>query len=275
MSLDEMMEIVNRRVGLMVDPEIEALTRALEEAYLAAERQRGGVSAGYEQAMQDLERMTQGAYRAGSETMVRRGLYDSGLAQDVATRVGQEGQRLGAQIGGERARALANIEADLAQREKFTTEQKASLEKRRGELAADLLAELQRYQDELAFNQALALRQQALQEQLGQWRMSQPTATYREPDYEAVLANQAYQKLLEGAGFSALTPEEQWAIGYKPETESGADYSKAIQYAMRDLEWDGATDAQRRNLILKYQNMLFPGSVRMNFNEYLDYHGLF
>jgi len=156
---DQMRDMARRRASLIIDPQIEALQRAIEQARVSAEAQRGEVQAGYRIAQEDLERMGQQHQREGAERMQRRGLYDSGMAIDMAGRI-DKGTREGAErLGTEKARALGAIAGDLALQERHTEEQRGGLAARRGEWEADLLAQMeqQAFQNHMA-EQEMGLR---------------------------------------------------------------------------------------------------------------------
>ena len=78
LTLDEMMDIINRRVGLLVDPQIEALRRNLEEEKAAHKSRVGETRAAYEEAREQLQKMGQEHQRQAASTMRKRGIYDTG-----------------------------------------------------------------------------------------------------------------------------------------------------------------------------------------------------
>lgn len=229
LSLDEMMDIINRRVGLMIDPQIEGLKRGIEEERVAHESRVGETKAGYEEARGQLEKMAQAHQRQGADTMARRGLYDSGMAVDLANRIQRQTAEHGLKLENEQARVLADLAEYLATRERATTEEIQGLEGRRGEWVQSLLDEMQRQerdrQDRLeqqAFENWLsqtAMEQQIWQaNQAARARGSAPSG----PNYGDILnqmklaaimslpAQQQQKYLLQGAGAFAQPSFDDW-----------------------------------------------------------------
>lgn len=169
LSLDEMMDIINRRVGLMIDPQIEGLRRGIEEERVAHESRVGETKAGYEEARGQLEKMAQAHQRQGADTMARRGLYDSGMAVDLANRIQRQTAEHGLKLENEQARILADLAEYLATRERHTTEQIEGLEGRRGEWVQSLLDEMQQRERDRQDR----LEQQAFENWLSQTAMEQ------------------------------------------------------------------------------------------------------
>jgi hypothetical protein len=229
LSLDEMMDIINRRVGLMIDPQIEGLRRGIEEERVAHESRVGETKAGYEEARGQLEKMAQAHQRQGADTMARRGLYDSGMAVDLANRIQRQTAEHGLKLENEQARILADLAEYLATRERATTEEIQGLEGRRGEWVQSLLDEMQRQerdrQDRLeqqAFENWLS--QTAMEQQI--WQANQAArargAAPSGPNYGDILnqmklaaimslpAQQQQKYLLQGAGAFAQPSFDDW-----------------------------------------------------------------
>lgn len=206
LSLDEMMDIINRRVGLMIDPQIEGLRRGIEEERRAHESRVGETKAGYEEARGQLEKMAQAHQRQGADTMARRGLYDSGMAIDLANRIQRQTAEHGLKLENEQARILADLAEYLATRERATTEEIQGLEGRRGEWAQSLLAEMQQQErsrkdslEQQAFENWLA--EQAMQHQIWQSNQAAKASASRAsapsgPNYNDILKQLELQAIL-------------------------------------------------------------------------------
>jgi hypothetical protein len=232
LSLDEMMDIINRRVGLMIDPQIEGLRRGIEEERGAHERRVGETKEGYQEARGQLVKMGQQAQREGASSMVKRGIYDSGMAMDLANRIQRQTAEHGLKLENEQARILADLAEYLATRERHTTEQIEGLEGRRGEWVQSLLDEMQRQerdrQDRLeqqAFENWLS--QTAMEQQIWQANQAAAAAASRGsapsgPNYNDILnqmklaaimslpAQQRQKYLLQGAGAFAQPSFDDW-----------------------------------------------------------------
>ena len=185
-----MMDIINRRVGLMIDPQIEGLRRGIEEERRAHESRVGETKAGNEEARGQLEKMAQAQQRQGADTKARRGLYDSGMAIDMANRIQRQNAEHGLKLENEQARILADLAEHLATRERATTEEIQGLEGRRGEWGQSLLDEMQRQERDRQDR----LEQQAFENWLSQTAMEQ----------QVWQANQAARAAASGVGSERL-----------------------------------------------------------------------
>lgn len=169
LSLDEMMDIINRRVGLMINPQVEGLRRGIEEERGAHERRVGETKEGYEEARGQLQKMGEQQQREGASSMRKRGLYDSGLAMDLANRIQRQVGEHGLKLENEQARVLADLAEYLSTRERHTEEQIQGLEERRGEWSQSLLEEMERQERDRRDR----LEQQAFENWLSQTAMEQ------------------------------------------------------------------------------------------------------
>ena len=267
LSLDEMMDIINRRVGLMIDPELEALRRGLEEARLSHQRQVGGVTSGYEEARQQLGKMGEQHQREGASTMRRRGIYDSGLAMDLANRLQRQTAQHGAKLETEQSRVLTDLAEALALHEKQTDKQVQALEGRRGDLAQSLLDEMQQQErarkdqlEQKAFENWMA--QQSMQHQI--WQANQQAAA-RAAASRASSAQQApsYNNILDQFKIQALLsmPQEQqyqyaldptlWRQSQLPQWDDFLGQQRVQGYG-------SLTDEERRQILF---NELYPYGI--------------
>ena len=222
MSLDEMMEIINRRVGLMIDPQVEGLERGREEERLGVQRQEGAVRAGFQEAHETARRMGQEGQRAGASTMRKRGIYDSGMAQDLSRRIQSQTAEAGIKLDTEQARALGDLAEYLNLRERHTEEQIQGLMGQRGEWAQSLLDEMHQQQqsrqdmlEQRAFENWLS--QTAMEHQIWQANQAQRAAAARSrttspsgPSYQDIIQQLQLQALM------SMPQEEQFQYALDP-----------------------------------------------------------
>ncbi|NLI05370.1 MAG: hypothetical protein GX483_08950 [Actinomycetaceae bacterium] len=209
LSLDQMMDIINRRVGLMVDPQIEGLRRGLEEERVAHQARVGDVKAGYEDARAQLQKMGEANLRQGATTMRKRGLYESPMAVDLANRIQRQTAEHGLKLEDEQARILADLAEYLATRERATTEEIQALEGRRGEWAQSLLDEMEQRERDRRDR----LEQQAFENWLAQEAMKHQVWQANRPSRGASSASTqvGYKDILEQLQMAALMsmPQQQ------------------------------------------------------------------
>ncbi len=214
-SLDELIAQAQRKADLMVDPQIAAIRRSIEEAQLAGERQRAGASLGYEQAQEDLRQQAQTAQRTASQEAIRRGTYGAGLQEDVSTRLRIQEQRANTMLGKEYARALEDIASQVALYERQAGQSILDLEANRANYMQSMLDELERWERQFGhqvamdeFDRWLSEQQLALQRTSLQHQMT-PKAPST-PDYDAIL------KQLQLQAFQALSPKQQQMYALDP-----------------------------------------------------------
>jgi len=212
MSLDEMMEIVNRRAELMTQPKIDALGRQLEEEQLSGERRKGELESDYQRALRDLEGQQMGAQQITSQAMARRNVYDSGMAADLANRIARSGMQMGLQLSQEQSRVLADLAEYLDLRTRHTNEEITELMGYRGQMAADLLAEMhneqQNRRDMLAqreFENWLANESLNLQQQ-----MASLDEYWRQQEFDARQSAQEWDRWAWGQEFDARQHDQEW-----------------------------------------------------------------
>ena len=231
LSLDEMMDIINRRVGLMIDPQIEALRRGLEEERLAHERRVGDVGASYEKAREQLRKTGQQQQREGASSMRKRGLYDSGIALDLANRIQRHIGERQAELESEQARALSELADYLALRERQIGDEIKEFEGQRGQWSQSLLDEMQRQErsrkdslEQQAFENWLA--EQAMQHQIWQSNQAARAAAARSggapraPTFKDILDQAMMQTFVTMPGqqqrqyiMSQMFPQQQMSYG--------------------------------------------------------------
>ena len=231
LSLDEMMDIINRRVGLMIDPQIEALRRGLEEERLAHERRVGDVGASYEKAREQLRKTGQQQQREGASSMRKRGLYDSGIALDLANRIQRQISGRQAELESEQARALSELADYLALRERQIGDEIKEFEGQRGQWSQSLLDEMQQQErsrkdslEQQAFENWLA--EQAMQHQIWQSNQAARAAAARSggapraPTFKDILDQAMMQTFVTMPGqqqrqyiMSQMFPQQQMSYG--------------------------------------------------------------
>ncbi len=148
MSLDEMMDIINRRTELATQPRLDALERSREEQQLSGQRRLGEVSAAYDQSRQDLHSDVNLWQQQGAQTMARRGIYDSGLAFKLGNQIAQKGLEKGMQLGQEQSRQLADIAEYLDLQTRHNFEEIQSIMGEKAMMAHTLLDELRMEQQQ-------------------------------------------------------------------------------------------------------------------------------
>lgn len=225
MSLDDMMKIINRRVDLLINPQIEGLRRGIEEERAAHGRRVGETRAGYEEVREGAVRGGQESQRMGASAMRKRGIYDSGMAQDLAKQIQASTREAGLKIDTEQARALADLSEYLNLRERHTEEQIQGLMGQRGEWAQSLLDEMQQQQqsrqdmlEQRAFENWLA--QQQMQHQI--WRQNQAAMAAAQQaaqpqtpgwsDLEEQMRMAAYNNLMRYGAYGQLPAYQQQMI---------------------------------------------------------------
>ena len=226
LSEKELTEMSQRYANLQVDPQIESLRRMIGEAQAASEREREMVQSAYDRGLKDLDKTTKEHQRAGSVTMARRNIYDSGMATDLANRIDRTSEQIQGQQTDEYNRAIEAIARELALVEKHNREQEQALEARRGEMAQALLADLMRDErsradmlsqrdfDNWATRQQLAM--QAAPRAYGGSSGGAVGTALEEgvPDFEGLVRAAAWQQLFGGRNPESLSPAHQYAIGY-------------------------------------------------------------
>lgn len=226
----EMLQMARTKAGLVIDPQIEALQRALENArqQLAAHRERFGE--GYRVAQEGLRQQGQQYQREGSELMSRRGLYDSGMAADLANRIQREQMARGERLSGEHARSLSDLADYESLYGRQTDEQIAGLEARRGEWEKSIMDEM----EQAAFQRQMAEQEMAMrlwQAQLqAQQAAARQAAQPRGPDYQQMLLDEAYRQLLQGATPTSLAPQYRYALGWNPWAAQMQQYSNPYDW---------------------------------------------
>ena len=228
MSMEEMMDIVNRRADLAYDSQISARERALEEEMLSGERRRGEVEAGYDTAKEDLRKAAQGFQRDTSETMRRRNIYDSGLAAEMSNRIYQSMLQSNMNISMEQARVLADLAEYLDLRTRHSNEEIQQLMGDKALFAESLLDEMHmRQQDRRDM-----LAQQEFENWLAQqhYQLSHEYAQreeyWREVGFDAGMSQDAYNRYWDQVNFDwqrYTTDLDQ----YRWETEFGERRNQA------------------------------------------------
>jgi hypothetical protein len=194
MSLDEMMDVINRRTELATQPRLEALDRQREETMYSTKRRVNEVSDAYNQARNELTRDTNLQQQRGAQTMARRGIYDSGLAAHLGNQIARSGLSMGLKLGQEQARQLADIAEYLDLQTRHNMEEIKSIMGEKGMMAATLLDEMR-------------LEQQARGDMLAQ------------QEFENWLAHQAHQlnEYWRQQEFDAGRADQDWSRWFNEE----------------------------------------------------------
>lgn len=123
MSLEEMMDVINRRVDLSTKRPIKSLQQSLEKQELQGEQHKRDIGSYYDQARGHSSARGLTEQQAGARTMAARNTYDSGMAHELANRISQRTMHMGLQLDAEEARALASVSEYLALQRDHTEEQ--------------------------------------------------------------------------------------------------------------------------------------------------------
>lgn len=142
MSLSEQMAEIDRRVQLLTGGPLQALQHQLEMDQLSGERRKGEVKEAYGEAYEELQAEGKLGKQSAAEMMARRGIYDSGMAADVANRISLQTQKLGVKLKTEEARVLADIAEYLDLRQRHTTDEIKRIMGEAGVMAESMLHEM-------------------------------------------------------------------------------------------------------------------------------------
>ena len=142
MSLDEQMEVINRRLDLKTDPKISSVERQIEEERLAGIQQMGDVRQAYDEGVSDLARQGRVGQQQLAGIMQDRGIYDAGMGADLSTRLMSGFKGAGLELAQEQARQLSDIAEYINLRTRHGHEQIQEIMGQRADMAADMLAEM-------------------------------------------------------------------------------------------------------------------------------------
>ena len=145
MDPEEKRRLASEYAGLQVDPHIQSLTKALEQAIADATAQEGRIRGAYAGTETALGRREEAAAGRDLESAIARG---AGRAGVVDWQSGQRGEHFSELLAAEKARESAELAAianQLGLMQRQVPGQIADLEARRGALTSQ---ELQRLQDQ-------------------------------------------------------------------------------------------------------------------------------
>lgn len=209
LSLDEMMDIVNRRLELMIEGPKAQKVRGMEEERLAGERRRGAITDAHVQAQRDLGTAGEEHQRQAAESMRRRGIYDSGMAMGLSNQIRQQMLAHGVKIDEEKTKALGNLAEYLHLRERHTQEEINEMTAQKGKWASDLLSEMhmqERTRADGLEQQAFEnwLRNQAMQYEIHQNNLALSLERQREQQRQAAHQDPSYSDIMNQFRLSAL-----------------------------------------------------------------------
>lgn len=133
MTPEEMQQRAQMQAGLLYDPQVNALTRALEQQQQSAEARRASIEAAYAGVSERTARLMEEARQRAVESAVARGGGRGGLVEwltgELQTPIIERQQ----QIEAERASQLADVANALGLIEKQVAEQEQQLATQRGQ----------------------------------------------------------------------------------------------------------------------------------------------
>lgn len=236
LSLDEMMDIVNRRVDLLINPRLESTRRQLEEEKVAGERVKGDIQAGWKDAKENVKKTGEEYQREGSSTMRKRGIYDSGMAVELSNQIQRTMMDQGAKVDTEQARALGDLAEYLLLRERHTNEEINELMGQKGEWAASLLDEMhskERDRKDRLEQQHFEnwLQQQAMAFEIA--RANRPSGPQgpQGPNYSDLMTQMKFEALqkFQKFGMRGLSEHDRYMLGWDPfSTQSSGNYSGVL-----------------------------------------------
>ena len=209
MTLDEQMEVINRRLDLKTDPAIASIERQMEEETMSGMQQMGDVRQAYDEGVSDLHRQGRLGQQQLSQINQARGIYDAGMGADLSTRLMSGFQQRGLELGQEQARQVSDIAEYINLRRRHGHEEIREIMGQRGDMAADMLADMHMQQqdrtDRLAqqeFERYLAQEAQDMEA----WRAIMDAYMWGE-QFDQQAANQAWQQYM-GERQMQLTEEQ-------------------------------------------------------------------
>jgi hypothetical protein len=141
-SESELAQQARQWAELQINPQIQALQRAVEQARQAYEAQRQATESAYAGFEEQTSRMLQEAAQRALESAIARGGGRSGQVEWFTAQLQQPIAERAAQVQAERAARLADVANRLSLVEQQAREQEQQLQERLGQLEASRLAEL-------------------------------------------------------------------------------------------------------------------------------------
>jgi hypothetical protein len=189
LSLEEMIDIVNRRTDLATQPRLDALDRSRETLAYEGQKRVGEVQAAYDRARGDITKDVNLAQQKTSQTAASRGIYDSGLAMHLSNQIARKGLELGMQLGEEQARQLADIAEFLHLQTKHNLDEIQSIMGEKSLMAATMLDEMRLEQQQ----RGDTLAQQEFENWLSH-QAFQLNEYWREQEFEATQSEREWQR---------------------------------------------------------------------------------
>lgn len=128
--------------SLQVQPRLDAINRALEQAQTDAATQRQQIEASYASAPAALSAASEEARSRALESAIARGAGRSGVVDWQAAQIGEEQQRQLGQLEAERTARLGGVTEQLGSLQRQLGQEQSSIATQQGMAAAQYLAEL-------------------------------------------------------------------------------------------------------------------------------------
>lgn len=142
----ELAQQAKQWASLQIDPQTQALLRAVEQARQSSETQRQQTEAAYA-GFEDYNKRMMGEAAANAlESAISRGGGRAGAVEWLTSKLQQPITEKAAGVQAEKAAKLSDIASQLALTEKQSTQQQGELQTRLGQLEVDRLAELRNLQ---------------------------------------------------------------------------------------------------------------------------------
>ena len=205
MSLDEMIDIINRRTELATQPRLDALDREREMMQYEGQRRIGDVRSAYEGARQDLISDTNRSQQQMSQMSQARGIYDSGLAMKLGSQIARKGMELGVNLGEEQARQLADIAEFIHLSQKHNMDEIKSIMGEKAMMASTMLDEMRLEQQQ----RGDMLAQQEFENWLAH-QAFQLNEYWRQQEFDASRADQEWRQWFDEESMRLQSEHMEW-----------------------------------------------------------------
>ncbi len=205
MTLDEMIDIINRKTELSTKPRLDALDRSRETMMYEGNRRMNTIDQAYQGARQDMVSDVNRAQQQTSQTMARRGIYDSGLAQKLGTQIARQGLKMGLQLGEKQAQELADVAEFIHLQQKHNMDEIQSIMGEKALMAASFLDEMRMEQQ--ARGDMLA------QQEFENWlnhQAFQLNEYWRQTEFDAGRADQEWSQWFNQEQFRVQQEQAEW-----------------------------------------------------------------
>ena len=209
MPYEDMKQRATNYAGLQVDPQLQALQRAVEQAEAAAQAQEGRISAAYSGVPEQLDRAEQKHGQRDLESAIDRGAGRSGVVDWLAAQRQEHYGGLLAQTEAQKAAELTAIANQLGLTHEQAAEQMQNLEGMRGNLTQQHLAQLedQGYSRGMDAWQGQMSAAQQLSQLAQQWDEGQRRFALDTFDRTMLRPDQRWNIYHQGADIMGETPE--------------------------------------------------------------------